>query len=103
MVGKATILLLAVTTVGINAARLAAFVPRDLSARTVNPVGGWSLAQTTAATCPADAPQCGAQWCCPGTLTCIHTANEDIGEVCCPTGKPNLHHPTHCSANNQSY
>jgi hypothetical protein len=102
MLGKATIILLAVMTAGINAARLAQFVPRDFNARTVNAVGGWSLAQTTAAICPADAPQCGAQWCCPGTLACIHTGNEDIGEVCCPTGMPNLDYPIRRSAKNQS-
>src|SRR5208282_6375373 len=80
MLGKATILLLAVTTAGINAAHLAQFVPQDLNARTVNTVGGWSLAQTAAGTCPVDTPQCGAQWCCPGTLDCVHTGNEDIAE-----------------------
>jgi hypothetical protein len=94
MFAKATILLIAATTAGINAAHLADFVPNNLNARTVNPVGGWSLAQTAAATCPADAPQCGAQWCCPSSLTCIHTANEDIGEVCCPTGMSGLFYPT---------
>ena len=103
MLGKATILLLAVSTAGINAARLAAYVPRDLNARTVNTAGGWSLAQTGAQICPADAPQCGDQWCCPGSLDCIHTGSEDIAEVCCPTGKSNLDHPTRCSAGNQSY
>jgi len=101
MLGKTTILLLVATTAGINAAHLAQFVPRDLNARTVNTVGGWSLAQTTAAVCPVDAPQCGAQWCCPGSLACIHTGSEDIGEVCCPTGRPNLDYPIRYPVNNE--
>lgn len=99
MLRKTTILLLVESTVSINAANLAAFVPRDLdldlNARTVNIGGGWSLSQTSAATCPATAPQCGAAWCCPGTLSCIHTGSEDIGEVCCPTGMSSLDHPYH--------
>jgi len=89
MLGKAIILLLAVTTAGVNAAHLAQL---GLNARTVNTIGGWSLAQTTAGTCPVDTPQCGTQWCCPGTLDCIHTGDEDIAEVCCPSGMSNLDH-----------
>ena len=80
------ILFVAAATTGISAAHLANFVPRDNTARAVAVQGGWSLAQTFARTCPADAPVCGAQWCCPGLLACVHTGNEDIGEVCCPTG-----------------
>jgi hypothetical protein len=65
--------------------RLAVFVPQDLNARAVNTAGGWSLSQTTTGTCPATAPICGSTWCCPGALECIHTGSEDTAEVCCPT------------------
>ncbi|MCJ1351281.1 MAG: hypothetical protein MMC33_001265 [Icmadophila ericetorum] len=91
MLSKFTFLLLAVAFASANGTRLAAVVPRDLSERVVQSGGGWSLSLGTDTTCPSTTFACGSSWCCPSTLACVHTGNEDIAEVCCPTD-------TDCSA-----
>lgn len=81
---KLTLLHLLSTTLGLGLAAAnsfpADFIPQIFD-RDAAPAGGWSLSDTT---CPAGAPVCGDAWCCPSSLTCVHTSDADIGEVCCP-------------------
>jgi hypothetical protein len=79
LLNTATLSLATLSTV-VGAQILAEFVPNK---RTVLPSGGWSLSSFNGG-CPFDAPQCGATWCCPTSLTCVPTGSGDVAEVCCP-------------------
>lgn len=73
-----------VAAVCVTAGQVGVLLPQDFGKRSIPQNGGWSL---QAITCPSGTSDCGAAWCCPNSLTCVHTGDSDNAEACCPTGK----------------